>query len=326
MKKSTIALGILTAVAATGYIVYQTAFSTQAVVVDAQAQQTKFSQYANAERFINAQELKAMMDSKADVVVIGALNPMKPDSPISGSHTLWRNDYSASEGAYPFGGMRNSTAEMEKILSDFGATPESTIVVYAAGAHHDASRLFWQIQNLGHQDVRYLDGGLNAWIGANLPTGDANQSVTATSYKAPAAQNETNTLATLQMVLAAQNNNDWVIIDTRSTDEFTGATAVSGAFGPGTIPGSVHIEWTKALNADTTLKSAAELQALYGDTIKGKKVIAYCQSGVRSAHTYMVLTDVLGAKDVYNYDGSWIEYSYAHYEKKDPAVNVVNGK
>ncbi|MDW1568591.1 rhodanese-like domain-containing protein, partial [Vibrio sp. YT-15] len=109
-------------------------------------------------------------------------------------------------------------------------------------------------------------------------------------------------------------------------DEFNGEVAVSGAYGPGTIPSSVHINWTKALNEDTTLKSAEELQALYGDIIKGKKVIAYCQSGVRSAHTTLILTEVLGAEGVYNYDGSWIEYSHAHYEQKNPEVNVINGK
>ncbi|EIV1638449.1 TPA: sulfurtransferase [Vibrio parahaemolyticus] len=326
MKKSTIALGVLAAVAAVGYSAYNTMFSAEAVIVDAAAQEQKFTQYAHPEHFISAQQLKSLMDGDKDVVVIGALNPIKPDSPISGSYTMWRNDYSATEDAYDFGGMSNSTEEMETILGSFGATTDSTIVVYAAGSHHDAARLYWQIHNLGHQDVRYLDGGLNAWMGAGFPTGSANQSVAAVEYKAPNKKQDNNTLATLDMVIAAQNNPDWVILDTRGNDEFNGEVAVSGAYGPGTIPSSVHINWTKALNEDTTLKSAEELQALYGDIIKGKKVIAYCQSGVRSAHTTMILTEVLGAEGVYNYDGSWIEYSHAHYEQKNPEVNVINGK
>ncbi|MGR5238055.1 sulfurtransferase [Vibrio alfacsensis] len=326
MKKSTIALGVLTAVAAVGYATYNTMFSAEAVTVDAAAQEQKFTEYANPEHFISAQQLKSLMDSDEDVVVIGALNPIKPDSPISGSYTMWRNDYSAADGVYEFEGMSNSVEEMETILGSFGATADSTIVVYAAGSHHDAARLYWQIYNLGHEDIRYLDGGLNAWLGAGFPTGSANPSVAATSYKASNAQLDNNTNATLEMVIKAQNNPDWVILDTRGNDEFNGEVAVSGAFGPGTIPGSVHINWTKALNDDTTLKSAEELQALYGDIIKGKKVIAYCQSGVRSAHTTMILTEVLGAEGIYNYDGSWIEYSHAHYEQKQPEVNVINGK
>jgi thiosulfate/3-mercaptopyruvate sulfurtransferase len=301
-------------------------FSAQVVEVAASELNSKFSKYSNPEAFITPQNLKKMMDENQDVVVIGALNPLKPNSPISGSFTMWRNDYSADKDAYPFGGMRNSVEEMDDILGSYGATADSTIVVYAATSHHDAARLFWQIKSLGHKDVRFLDGGLNAWMGANLPTGNANPTVTATVYNAPQPEKADSALATLDMVLNAQHDDEWVIIDTRGDDEVAGTTTSSGAFGPGTIPTSVHINWTKSVNDDTTLKSAEELQALYGDVIKGKKVIAYCQSGVRSAHTSMILQEVLGAKDVYNYDGSWIEYSYAHYEEKLPEVKVINGQ
>ncbi|SKA58124.1 sulfurtransferase [Enterovibrio nigricans] len=325
MKKSTVAIGVVAAVLASGYVAYNTMFGAEAVQISAEALDQKFAEYSNPEAFVSAQELKSLMDKGENVVVIGALNPVKPDAPISGSFSMWRGDYSAAEGEYAYDGMRNSVEDMEALLSKFGANTDTTIVVYAANAHHDAARLFWQIKNLGHDNVRYLDGGLNAWIGAGYPTGEANPTVAATDYDAPAPQVEASTLATLDMVLAAQNAQDWVIIDTRGQEEFDGTTTVGGAFGPGTIPGSVHINWTKALNADTTLKSAEELKALYGDVIKDKKVIAYCQSGVRSAHTMMVLEEVLGAQDVYNYDGSWIEYSYAHYEQKREDVNVQNG-
>ncbi|UPQ86965.1 sulfurtransferase [Vibrio sinaloensis] len=327
MKKSTLALGVLAASVAIGYPLYNSLLGAKAVQVSESAQVNKFAEYHHSDSFITAQSLNQMMHSGQDVVVIGALNPLKPDQPIAGSFSMWRSDYSAKDGAYDFGGMRNSTEEMESILSQYGATPESTIVVYAANAHHDAARLYWQIKNLGHQDVRYLDGGLNAWIGAGLPTGKSEPVVTATQYKAPQPQQESQALATLDMVLNAQQHTDeWVIIDTRGNDEFDGSATKSGAYGPGTIASSVHINWTQALNDDTTLKSASELKALYGDVIQGKKVIAYCQSGVRSAHTSMVLTEVLGAEEVYNYDGSWIEYSHAHYEKNHPQVNVINGK
>jgi thiosulfate/3-mercaptopyruvate sulfurtransferase len=39
-----------------------------------------------------------------------------------------------------------------------------------------------------------------------------------------------------------------------------------------------------------------------------KKVIAYCRIGERSAHTWFVLTRLLGFSDVRNYDGSWTEW------------------
>ncbi len=53
--------------------------------------------------------------------------------------------------------------------------------------------------------------------------------------------------------------------------------------------------------------------AAYSAAIRGRKVIVFCQSGVRSSHTQVVLRDVLGL-EVYNFDGSWIEWSYAASE------------
>ncbi len=43
---------------------------------------------------------------------------------------------------------------------------------------------------------------------------------------------------------------------------------------------------------------------------KSHPIITYCHSGVRSAHTTFVLTELLGYKNVKNYDGSWVEWSY----------------
>ena len=41
----------------------------------------------------------------------------------------------------------------------------------------------------------------------------------------------------------------------------------------------------------------------------GANVVAqYCRIGERSAHTWFVLTQILGYANVTNYDGSWTEY------------------
>jgi thiosulfate/3-mercaptopyruvate sulfurtransferase len=37
-------------------------------------------------------------------------------------------------------------------------------------------------------------------------------------------------------------------------------------------------------------------------------VITYCRIGERSAHSWFVLSALLGYPDVKNYDGSWTEY------------------
>jgi thiosulfate/3-mercaptopyruvate sulfurtransferase len=70
------------------------------------------------------------------------------------------------------------------------------------------------------------------------------------------------------------------------------------------------VPWSKAANEDGTFKAADELKKLYGDAgvTPDKDVIAYCRIGERSAHTWFVLTELLGYTNVENYDGSWTEY------------------
>jgi len=60
---------------------------------------------------------------------------------------------------------------------------------------------------------------------------------------------------------------------------------------------------------DGTFKSADDLQAHYGGKgIDGsKETIVYCRIGERSSHTGFVLTQLLGRRNVRNYDGSWTE-------------------
>jgi thiosulfate/3-mercaptopyruvate sulfurtransferase len=313
---------LLMVVGVGGYFGYNHFFGTRKVIVDSTEQGLKIAEYANPDAFITPLQLLDLMENDKGVVVIGALNPTKADSPISGSFTMWRPAYSASEGVYNYGGMANTVEEMETILSNFGVKQDTTIVVYASNDHHDAARLWWQIKLLGHKDVRYLDGGLNAWIGAGYATGNANPTVEATNYKAP--NPKTAALATFDDVVAALADSNTIILDTRAANEEKGETTLAGAAGPGKIPGATWINWTQSVREDTTLKSRAELDAIYG-SLKGKNVITYCQSGVRSAHTLLILTQVLGIENVKNYDGSWIEWSYMHYTQNNPKAVVENG-
>ena len=319
MRKKIIIGVVALLVIAVSIFTYRAIFGARQFVVDSSAQGEKISEYAHPESLITPYQLKDLMDRGQEVVVIGALNPVKGDAPIEGSFTVWRPDYSADEEDYGYEGMRETNEAMETMLSNFGASQGSTIVVYAANSHHDAARLWWQIKLLGHEDVRYLDGGLNAWLGAKYPTGNANPVVEATAYKGANPLDES--VATIEDVLEALRYGS--VIDTRSADEVTGTSTKSGALGPGKIDGSLHINWTSSVAEDTTLLSRPELEAIYG-TIEDKLVVTYCQSGVRSAHTMFVLSQVLGYENVKNYDGSWIEWAYEYYENKNTSLPTTN--
>ena len=278
---------------------------------------------------IEVDELRRAMTAEGDdLVVIGTINPdlgwipfTTPFHTIADSYLVWRPDYSGAEAESAISpaitGMRRSVAEMEELMSRAGATSDTYVVVYSADAMHDAARIVWQLRMMGHENVWYLNGGLNAWQEGNHPvtafgTRLADQEVTS-NYVAVNYTPE-NSAATMDMVVyALENPDEWIVIDTRSGDEFAGEVTDSstGAYGTGRIAGSVHINWSEAVDQDTQLiKPRAELEDIFS-IIDGRNVIVYCQSGVRSGHTWMVLTDILGLEHVWNYDGSWIEWSYA---------------
>ena len=74
----------------------------------------------------------------------------------------------------------------------------------------------------------------------------------------------------------------------------------------------MNVQWSKAANEDGTFKSDEELTALYAaaGVNPNRETIAYCRIGERSSHTWFVLRELLGHRNVKNYDGSWTEYGY----------------
>ncbi len=310
-----------------GFFVYKSVTSVKSQEVDLSVQQEKINDYANPEALITAEELKAMLDEdKKDVVVIGT---MESKEAIPGSFVVWRPDYSGTD-EYEYGGMANPKEVMEKLLGDFGVKEDTTVVTYAGNDQHDSARLFWQLKMLGHEDVRMLDGGMPVWLGAGYETAEPAQigDREKTDYKAPDYNPEGYT-ASLEMVKEAVDSDDYLIIDTRGEDEETGSDTKKGAFGPGKIKGAKWLEYTAATSDEGTFKSKEELEEIYKEfTDSEKHLIPYCQSGVRSAYTWFVLTQILGYEDVLNYDGSWIEWSYEAYEQgnQDIIDRTENGE
>ena len=156
-------------------------------------------------------------------------------------------------------------------------------------------------------DVYVLDGGRERWIAEGRPMTDGAPIAHASDYPLPPTHSNANQ-ASWEEVRAAIGDPDRVVLDVRSDDEYTGASA--RAQRGGHVPGAAHVEWTDATAAPNVLKSEDELRELYEShgVTPDKEIIAHCQLGIRAAHTWFVLKHVLGYSRVKNYDGSWQEW------------------
>ncbi|MDK2918194.1 MAG: thiosulfate/3-mercaptopyruvate sulfurtransferase [Candidatus Petromonas sp.] len=279
-------------------------------------QQSKYDEYADPSVIMSAKDAKQLIESDEKVVVIDIRKaPEYLLGHIPKAINIWRDDYSADKGEYPFGGMRASIEKFVKLLGDLGIDNDTMVLLYDAKGDYDAARFFWQLEMVGHKKMALIDGGINGWKASGFDTTTKKPEVKATTYKFE-GEPDLSKLATLEDVKAAIDDPNVVILDTRSIGEATGKDLKSGAYRKGRIPSSIWIEYKEAIyvgeGEDTTFKTAKELKEIY--EAKGitpdKTIIPYCQSGVRSAHTTFVLSKLLGYKNVKNYDGSWIEWSY----------------
>lgn len=195
---------------------------------------------------------------------------------------------------------------LSALLSRIGVTPETTLVVYDSNNNLWAARAFWVLKYYQHADVRLYDGGLKTWEadGQELVTDEV--VVTPTEYVAQEPDLAIRT--TTEYVLEHLDDENVVMCDTRNGEEYAG-TDVRAARG-GHVPGAINVDWSASVDDDGTFKSAEDLHDLYTKAgfDPSKEIITYCQTGVRGAHTWFVLSQLLGFPNVRNYDGSWAEY------------------
>jgi len=205
-----------------------------------------------------------------------------------------------------------SKDKFEALLSKFGISNDTTVILYGGNNNWFATYAFWYFKVYGHQDVRLLDGGRKRWELDARPLVTAVPSRTATRYVAKERDNSIRAFRDEVIAEIGKSN----IVDVRSPQEFSGELAApahlpqeSGQI-KGHIPTAKNIPWSKAANEDGTFKSDDELKALYvgAGVDLAKDTIAYCRIGERSAFSWFVLHELLEVKNVKNYDGSWTEY------------------
>lgn len=206
-----------------------------------------------------------------------------------------------------------SREQAQELLGQSGITPDTTIVLYGDNNNWFAAYAYWQLKIFGHNNVKLMNGGRKKWELEGREFVTEVPDVKPVAYQAKEA--DLSIRANQIDVYGSLKNGSTVLVDVRSPQEFSGEviappgmteTAQRG----GHIPGAKNVPWAKAVNEDGTFKSEEELRQLYAGVgvTPDKEVITYCRIGERSAHTWFVLQELLGFKNVRNYDGSWTEW------------------
>ncbi|SCG75100.1 sulfurtransferase [Micromonospora humi] len=198
------------------------------------------------------------------------------------------------------------------LLSERGIANDDTVILYGGNNNWFAAYAYWYFKLYGHRDVKLLDGGRKKWELDARPLVQDAVTRPATQYVAQAP--DTSIRAFRDEVVDAIGTKN--LVDVRSPDEYAGRLLAPAhlpqeqAQRAGHVPTAISVPWSKAANEDGTFKSDDELRKIYAAAglDDGKETIAYCRIGERSSHTWFVLQELLGHRNVKNYDGSWTEY------------------
>nr|WP_182359290.1 sulfurtransferase [Tomitella gaofuii] len=276
-------------------------------------QNPTFAAYAHPERLVSTEWLSANIGTPGLVVVESDEDVLLYDvGHIPGAVKVdWHLDLNDQVTRDYLDG-----AAFAELMSSKGIKRDDTIVVYGDKSNWWAAYALWVFTLFGHEDVRLLDGGRDAWLAENREmTFDVPQ-LPRTEY--PVVERDDSQIRAYQgYVLDFLGSGP--LVDVRSPEEYTGQRThmpdypQEGVLRGGHIPSAVSIPWAKAAAPDGRFRSREELEEIYAGVKDARQVddgeiIAYCRIGERSSHTWFVLTHLLGLPNIRNYDGSWTEW------------------
>jgi thiosulfate/3-mercaptopyruvate sulfurtransferase len=184
-------------------------------------------------------------------------------------------------------------------MAERGVSNGHAVVAYDDQWGLAAARLLWALHFYGHDGVAVLNGGWDRWQEEGAPVAVGEESVAPGRFDATP---QADVLADTEWIARRIQSGDAILLDTRTTAEFES----------GHLSGALSWDWFNAVPAtswDVTRDPAellAEWQALGFDPTR--EVAVYCRSGMRAAHTYLVLRNA-GFPRVRLYDGSWQEWT-----------------
>jgi thiosulfate/3-mercaptopyruvate sulfurtransferase len=186
-------------------------------------------------------------------------------------------------------------SDIARILGDAGISRTDPLVVYGecqpcGGGPSTATYVYWLLRYMGHEDLRVLNGGIDAWMGAGLPVENSSATRPKSTYS-PAFREDL--YATYDYVKSGKAQ----IVDARSVEEFK----------HGTIPGAVNIPYDEALDGKV-IQEESELEGIFSNLTKNKPVVVFTTTGTKASVIWFSL-------DMLSYDAKM--YTYRDWQKAE---------
>ncbi|KEA61733.1 Thiosulfate sulfurtransferase, rhodanese [Marinobacterium lacunae] len=199
-----------------------------------------------------------------------------------------------------------------------GACATRQVVLYDASGGAFAARGWWLLRWLGYRNVAVLNGGWQAWLGADAEVESGERPITPLATDSP-VQPQRSLLLSVDALQQALEQDACLLIDARAPERFRGDVEPLDPVA-GHVPGADNLPFTDNL-VDGRFAPAEQLRSRWSAFLAGKaadQVVHMCGSGV-TACVNLLAMEHAGLSGSRLYAGSWSEWI------RDPKRPVATG-
>jgi thiosulfate/3-mercaptopyruvate sulfurtransferase len=196
---------------------------------------------------------------------------------------------------------------LTRTLGGFGITNGGQVVVYDQDSGIFASRLWWLLRWMGHDEVAVLDGGFAKWLAEGRPTSSGQETRTRSPFTGSPRAHMAVDVDEVARLAARESAR---LVDARAPERYRGESEPIDRVA-GHIPGAVNDFYMQNLDEHGMFRSPETLRDRLTTVIGGAapdEVVCYCGSGVTACHNLLAL-ERAGLHGARLYAGSWSEWA-----------------
>lgn len=255
-------------------------------------------------RLISGQQANTLLETNAKTTHLIDARPQKLfQRKLPKSINLRWEEFSEVRNEIP--GLLKSK---EKIRQQLAAKNiknfDDAYVIIGSGANGwgEEGRILWMMAEVGFKNLFHVNGGVKAFLAKSprLP-----KKLFFAEKASPLGRGFTPNQDNIR-----KNLSKLTLVDTRTLREYNGATPYGSPRG-GHIDGSKNLPFATLFDNEGYILDGEQIAKIFAElkVEPAKPLLFYCTGGVRSAYISIIVEDLLLGSVVYNYDGSWWEWS-----------------
>lgn len=194
--------------------------------------------------------------------------------------------------------------ELAQKLASMGIEFQKTLVVaYDDSRFAFASRLWWLLRYLGHEQVAVLNGGFSQWEQAGYPITDVIPQLKTANF---VPQIQTQLLVDIEDVKNRKDLPTVVLVDSRESDRYRGEREPIDKIA-GHIAGAVNYPWMEVTDSSGYSIPLTKHQQRWQNLATAEEILVYCGSGVTACVNLLSL-EVAGIHTGKLCAGSWSDW------------------